>query len=157
MTELTEPFFDRRTFLLGSGSTILAFTGCIGQSEPSGPQNRSYTLTITRPGETLELQIEPAGEVADVIQIHVGDTVEFTITNAAAVPVGIHNHADDAEIVIEPDEQRVMTFEATEAMTGRQEIEGWVAEGEYGEDGAHDEHGGDATSLAIIEVRPRGS
>lgn len=157
MNETSHPIYDRRTFLIAGGSTMLAMAGCLGQSEQSGPQNRSYTLTITRPGDTLELKIEPAGEVADVIQINVGDTVEFTIINEAEVPVGFHNHANDAEIVIETGEQRVMSFEATEAMTGRQEIEGWVVEDEHGEEGAHDEHGGEATSLAIIEVRPRGS
>lgn len=126
--------------------------GCLGGSQPTGPQHRSYALTITRSAETLGLRIEPAGDVADVIQIHVGDTVDFTIVNEAGVPVGYHNHANDAEIVLEPDERREMRFEATEAMTGRQEIEGWVADDEHGGGGGH---GGDATSLAIIEVRPR--
>lgn len=157
MSETSRPTYDRRTFLGASGSTMLVLAGCLGQSEPSGPQHRSYTLTITQPGDTLELQIEPSGEVADVIQINVGDTVEFAILNEADVPVGFHNHANDAEIVIDPGEQREMSFEATEAMTGRQEIEGWVAEGEHDEEGAHGGHGGEATALAIIEVRPRGS
>lgn len=157
MKESIPRFCDRRTFLVAGGATIFALSGCLGDSEPSGPQNRAYTLTITRPEDTLKLQIEPAGEVAGVIRIHVGDTIEFTVINEATVPVGFHNHANDAEVVIEPGGRHVMRFEATEAMTGRQEIEGWVAEGEHGEAGAHDGHGDEATSLAIIEVRPRGS
>lgn len=148
----------RRTVLAAGGSAILSLAGCLSDgSEPSGPQQRSYTLTLTRSGETVELQIDPAGEVADVIQISVGDTVEFTIVNDADVPIGFHNHANDAEIVVVAGAERTMTFEATEAMTGRQEIEGWVAEGADGATETDGEHGGEATTLAVIEVRPRES
>lgn len=157
MNETNRSSYDRRTVVVVSGSAMVGLAGCLGGSEPSGPQNRSYTLTITRPEDTLELQIDPAGDVADVIQIHVGDTIEFTIINESDIPVGFHNHANDAEIVIEPGAQREMGFEATEAMTGRQEIEGWVVDAEDGGEGADDGHGGGATALAIIEVRPRGS
>lgn len=149
----------RRTVLVAGGSALVPLAGCLDGSDPSGPQHRSYTLTITRSGETLELEIRPAGEVADVIQINVGDTVEFTIVNDAGVPVGFHNHANDAELVIEPGEEHVMSFEATEAMTGRQEIEGWVIESEPDGEGHAEEngaHGDGATTLAIIEVRPGG-
>lgn len=149
----------RRTVLVAGGSAMVSLAGCLGGSEPSGSQHRTNTLTITRSGETLELQVEPSGEVEDGIQIRVGDTVEFTIVNEAGVTVGFHNHANDAELVIEPGEEHVLSFEATEAMTGRQEIEGWVAESEHHGEG-HDEenaqHGEVTTALAIIEVRPRG-
>lgn len=145
---------SRRSLLVAAGSALVPLAGCLGGgSEPSGPQERSYTLTILRSGESLDLRIDPAGDVADVIKIRVGDTVHFTVVNQADVPVGFHNHADDVEIVIEPGAERSMTFEATEAMTGRQEIEGWVAEEEHGTG----DHGGEATTLAVIEVRPRGS
>lgn len=152
MNDSVQPAFSRRTVLAAGGATVVSLAGCLGGSEPSGPQRRAYTLTLTRSGGTLGLRIEPAGEVADVIRIHVCDTVEFTVVNEAAVPVGFHNHANDVEFVVEPGQQRATSFEATEAMTGRQEIEGWVVEDEHG--GAHDEHGGEATSLAVIEVRP---
>lgn len=153
---------NRRAVLVSGGAAVLSLAGCLGDgSGASRPQEREYTLTIDRPAETIELQIEPAGDVADVIQINVGDTVGFTIVNEADVPVGLHNHANDAEHVLEPGAQQAETFEATEAMTGRQEIEGWVVE--HGDDGTggHDErdgeHGEAATTLAVIEIRPRGS
>lgn len=149
----TMPSVRRRTVLVGGGLTMVSLAGCLGGSEPGGPQHHSYTLTLTRSGEALELRIEPAGEVEDVIQVRVGDAVEFTIENDAGVPVGVHNHANDAEIVIEPGDERTMEFEATEAMTGRQVLEGWVVEAGDGADG----HGEEATELAIIEVRPEGS
>lgn len=145
---------DRRTVIVAGASTMVSLAGCLGGSGPSAPQQRALTLTITRPDGTLELQIQPSGEVADVIRIHVGDTVEFTIVNEARVPVGFHNHATDAEIVIEPDDQAAMRFEATEAMTGRQELEGWVVADEQDGNGDHT-HGDEATTLGVIEVRPR--
>lgn len=146
------PSLRRRTVLVGGGLTMASLAGCLGGSDPGGPQHRTYTLTLTRSGEALDLQIDPAGEVEDVIQVRVGDTVEFTIENEAGVPVGLHNHANDAEIDIDPGDERTIGFEATEAMTGRQVIEGWVVEAGDGADG----HGEDATELAIIEVRPAG-
>lgn len=140
---------------------MLTLTGCLGNgSDRGGPEQRTYTLTLTRSGETVEMTVDPAGEVADVIEINVGDTVEFTIVNEADAPVGFHSHANDAELVVDAGEERVMTFEATEAMTGRQEIEGWVARrGDGGEGGGGEPNGGHgdaATTLAVIEVRPRG-
>lgn len=158
MTGPRHHLVDRRSVLATASTALVSLAGCVGGGpESAGPQQRAYTLTLTHTGEAPEVKIEPAGEVADVIQINVGDTVEFTIVNEADVAIGFHNHANDAEIVIEPGEQRMMGFEATEAMTGRQEIEGWVSES--GEDGTqdHGEHGGEAISLAVIEVRPRGS
>lgn len=147
----------RRTALAFGGATVATFAGCLGGPEPSGPRHRIYTLTITRPDEALELRIEPAGEVADVIQVRVGDTVEFTVVNETAVQVGFHNHADDVEFVVEPGDQREVSFEATEAMTGRQEIEGWVAEAGQEEEGERGGHGGGEATLGVIEVRPRSS
>lgn len=141
----------RRTTLVAAG---MAFAGCLGSPADEGPQERTYALTVTRSEGTLAMQVEPAGDVEDVIRVSVGDTVTFTIANEAAVPVGVHNHADDATVVVEPGATRDLGFEATEAMTGRHEIEGWVAE-----EGAADpdDHAEDATVLAIVEVRPRGS
>lgn len=154
MTDSEQPLVDRRTVLIAGGSAMASISGCLDGSDSSGPQARSYTLAITRSDESFGLQIQPAGDVSGVIQINVGDTVEFTIINEADVPVGFHNHANDAEIVIDPGETRTMSFEATEAMTGRQEIEGWSAEdGNGGGEG----HGSEASTLAIIEVRPSGS
>lgn len=139
---------------MGAAGGLAALAGCVGGGPgASTPQRLAYTLTITRSGDTLEMRVEPAGDVADVIRINVGDTVEFTVVNEAGVPVGVHNHATDAEFVVEPGGRRETSFEATEAMTGRQEIEGWVADDGSGGGG----HGADATALAVIEVRPRGS
>lgn len=150
------PPCTRRHFVLAMGSAMLSLAGCNGRGRSdSGPQEREYTLTITTEGDTIHLQIEPAGEVEDVIQVNVGDTVTFTVVNNTAAPIGFHNHATDAEIILEPGEERVMTFEATDAMTGRQEIEGWVADSN--DEVSDGDHGGDASTLAIIEVRPRGS
>lgn len=146
---------------MAGGTAMLSLVGCIGGGpEDSGPQERQYTLTIAASDETIEMQVTPAGEVADVIQVYVGDTVEFTILNEADDPVGFHNHANDAEVMIEPGREHVMTFEATEAMTGRHEIEGWLAAGNQGhadDEEDHGEHGESTTTLAIIEVRPQGS
>lgn len=154
MTDAMDATIDRRSVLLAGGAGVVSLAGCLG-TDPgsSGPQERTYTLTITRPKETLESRIEPAGEIADVVRVHVGDTVEFTVVNETDVPVGVHNHANDAEVVIGPGERRVLAFEASEAMTGRQEVEGWVADA--GDEEAPDGHGAEATVLAVIEVRPR--
>lgn len=146
----------RRAFLAVGASVLVPVAGCLGGGpDASGPEEHAYTMTITRPGETLELRIEPTPDVADVIQMHVGDTAEFTVLNRADDPVGFHNHATDSEITIEPGAERTVAFDATEAMVGRQEIEGWVVEDGTGSE----DHGGhgDATTLVVIEVRPRGS
>lgn len=138
-----------------AGVVLVPLAGCSdGETESSGPQERSYTLTITSDSDTLEMQIDPAGDVEDVIQINVGDTVKFTVENEADSPVGFHNHANDEQVVIDAGGAHETSFEATEAMTGRQEIEGWIATADGDDSG--DGHGGDATTLAIIEVRPRG-
>lgn len=139
--------------LAGVAGGLAALAGCLGGPGASTPQRLAYTLTITRSGDSLEMRIDPAGDVADVIRINVGDTVEFTVVNEAGVPVGVHNHATDTEFVVDPGDQRGTSFEATEAMTGRQEIEGWVADDGSGGSA----HGEDAITLAVIEVRPRGS
>lgn len=157
----------RRTVLVAAGSGVGGLAGCIDTpAGGSGPERREFALTISRSGDALEMRIDPAGDVEDVIRIFVGDTVRFDIANETDVPVGVHNHATDVEIVLDAGGQRTMAFEATEAMIGRHEIEGWVADDEHGDgeddgegDGEQDDggHGSGTTSLAVLEVRPRGS
>lgn len=154
MTDTGHYTGTRRTMIVAGFSGLIGISGCLEGATGGGPESREFTLTIIRTDEQLELQIEPEGEVADVITISVGDTVEFMIINDTEVSVGFHNHATDAEIVLDPGEDRDMAFEATEAMTGRQELEGWIVETEDSGGSTHDT---EATSLAVIEVRPRGS
>lgn len=150
------PIVGRRT-VLGSGvAGLVALAGCLDNPfGSSGPRERTYEITVSRSGEALAVSIEPSSDVEDVVQVNVGDTVTFDIVNDAGAPVGIHNHATDEEIVVEAGGERTTEFEATESMTGRHEIEGWIAEDDSGT--AEGEHGEDATALAVLEVRPRGS
>lgn len=157
MTTQRTPLLRRRRLMKTGVAAAFALAGCVNLgSDDAGPQELSFTLTLTRSDGSLDLQIEPPPAVEDVIRIHVGDSVEFTIRNDTDDPIGFHNHANDAEVVIEPGADRTMAFEATEAMVGRQAIEGWVAQQDHGTGGNHT-HDGESTTLAIIEVRPRGS
>lgn len=142
----------RRTVLLTGGSAVVGLAGCLSTGSDGGPEERSFTLTLTRSETGIEGTIEPAGAVADVVQVAVGDSVTFTVLNDAEVSIAIHNHADDTEEIVDAGDDTELSFEATEAMTGRHEIEGWVVEEADGA-GDHDA----ATTLVVIEVRPRGS
>lgn len=141
----------RRAVLLAVG-TAVAGAGCLGDPGSDGPRAHTVSLTLTRADGSVEASVESGGPVSDVVQVNVGDSVTFTVRNDADVPVGVHNHADDAEVVVDPGGETDLSFEATEAMTGRHEVEGWLAE-----DGEAGEHGAGATTLVVIEVRPRGS
>lgn len=142
----------RRSVLVAGTVAAASLAGCSGGREP---QKRTFTLTISRTDQTLHLRVDPAGDVQDVIRVYVGDTVEFVIVNEADVAVGFHNHATDAEFIIDPGDTREESFEASEAMTGRQEIEGWViqSDGDGSSDSGH--HPAEVTTIAIIEIRPR--
>lgn len=133
---------------------MASVAGCLGDfSGSSGPRERTFQLTIDESGGSLDARIEPEGDVEGVVQVNVGDTVTFDVVNEAGTPVGVHNHATGEEVVIEGGGESTMEFEASEAMTGRQEVEGWLASDDSGEGG----HGGSATTLLVVEVRPRGS
>lgn len=148
------PKTNRRAFLLSTAAGITAVAGCLGDlSGDSGPRERSFSVTITTSGAEPDGTVEGA-EVEDVVQVHVGDTVSFTFSNDAGEPVGVHDHASDAEIVIEPGDEGTMEFEVTEAMIGRQEIEAWFVDDTGNRENG--EHGADATPIVIVEVRPRG-
>lgn len=145
----------RRTVLVTGVSGLVSVSGCFGDiSGGNGHGPHTYELTIDRPGQDLEMRIESGGESRDVIRIHVGDTAVLHISNDAGDAVGVHNHANDEQVVIESGTEQTMEFEATEEMTGRHEIEGWTAEGDG--NGTPAEHGADAASLGVIEVRPGG-
>lgn len=144
----------RRGFLLGVTTSVVAVAGCQDVlSEDSGPQERSFDVTISasngEPAGTVE-----GADIEDVVQVHVGDTVHFTFINDTGDSVGVHDHASDAELLVEPGAAQSLEFEVTEAMTGRQEIEAWFA-AEADESAAS--HETDATTIVIVEVRPRGS
>ena len=162
----------RRAVLLAGVPVVGSLAGCLGGiAGGSGPQERTYEVTITRSGGTLQASVDPSGDTAGVVQVNVGDTVTFDVTNEAGVPVGVHNHATDEEVVVEAGGSTTMEFEAVESMTGRHELEGYVAEGtegghSEGTEGNHSEgtaegaeggHGGETTPLIVIEVRPRGA
>lgn len=146
---------DRRTFIVGVVASVVAVPGCLDvRSSNSGPQERTFTVTITteegEPAGTIE-----GADIEDVAQIHVGDTVTFTFTNDTEQPVGVHDHATDAEIMIDPGMEQRIEFEATESMIGRQEIEAWFPDETDSE--TNDGHTADATPIVIVEVRPQGS
>lgn len=146
---------DRRTFLVSAVTCVVAVPGCLDlRSSTSGPQERTFTVTITTNNGEPAGSIEGA-DIEDVAQLHVGDTVTFTFTNETDQPVGVHDHATDAEIVIDPRMEEHIEFEATESMIGRQEIEAWFPEETASE--TNDGHTADATPIVIVEVRPQGS
>lgn len=147
------PAVSRRDMLGCAGAAIVGIAGCI-EGETDGPQERTYRLTLTRSGETIEGTVEPAGPVSDVVQITVGDSVALVVQNDADIPLGVHNHANDAEVIVDPGTVSDLSFEATEPMTGRQEVEAWDAEGDAAES---EGHGADASIVLYIEVRPEGS
>lgn len=146
------PGLGRRTFLLGAVAGIASTAGCPDAlSGPSGPEDRSFDVTITAAdGELTGVVAE--SDIEDVVQVRVGDTATFTFANETADPVGVHDHASDSEVVVTPGDERSISFQVTEAMIGRQEIEAWVADETAEEDG----HGTDATAIVVVEVRPRG-
>lgn len=127
--------------------------GCVGSlTDDDGPQERSFDVSITVSDGGPEATVEEA-EVEDVVQVYVGDTVRFSFTNNTETRLGVHDHASDAEIVVDPGQQESIEFDVRESMIGRQEIEAWLAsEGDEGEG-----HGAGATPIVIVEVRPRGS
>lgn len=149
------PRTNRRVFLLGTATGVSAVAGCLGSlSGDTGPRERSFSVTVTA-SDGEPVGVVEAAEIEDVVQVHVGDTVSFTFSNDTDEPVGVHDHASDAEIVIAPADEQTLEFEVTEAMIGRQEIEAWFAD-DAGDQGAA-EHAGDATPIVIVEVRPRGN
>lgn len=146
---------SRRALLSASAAGVAAAAGCLGVlPDRSGPQERRFDVAITTADDELVGTVEGA-DVEDVVQVHVGDTAVFTFANGTADPVGVHDHASDADVVIDPGAEQTMAFEVTEAMIGRQEIEAWFADetDRQGDDG----HGVDATAIVVVEVRPRGS
>lgn len=149
------PGMSRRVFLLGTATGAAASAGCLDMlPSESGPQKRTFDVTITVSDGELAGTVAEA-DVEDVVQVQVGDTAVFTFANETNELVGVHDHASDAEIVIDPDGEQTMEFEVTEAMIGRQEIEAWFAgETDQQEDGGH---GREATAIVIVEVRPQGS
>lgn len=147
------PGLTRRAVLLGAAG-LTATTGCLSLSGESAPQERTFTVTIT------ENDGVPAGSVADamvegVVRVFVGDTATFTFVNEADRAVGVHDHASDEELVVEPGARGSVEYEATEAMVGRQEIEAWFTGESEGQQGGG--HRADATSIVVVEVRPQGS
>lgn len=146
---------SRRALLLASASGVAASAGCLDMlPNESGPQERTFDVTISTADSELVGTVADA-DVEDVVQVHVGDTAVFTFANETDQPVGVHDHASDAEVVIDPAGEQTIEFEVTEAMIGRQEIEAWFAdETDQQED---DGHGMDTTAIVIVEVRPRGS
>lgn len=145
----------RRVLLLGGATGVASFAGCLDVlSNDSGPQERSFDVTITTADGELVGTVAGA-DIEDVVQVHVGDTAVFTFTNETDESVGVHDHASDTEVVIDPAGEQTLEFEVTEAMIGRQEIEAWVADEE--DQGEDDGHSPDATAIVIVEVRPRGS
>lgn len=113
---------------------------------PDASHPHPFTLAITRCADGLETTVEPAGDIADGNQVHAGDIVDVAITNRADVPDGVHNHADDAERG-----ERMLTLDATEAVTGGHELVGWIADEGHG--GSHEAV---ATTPADIAGRPPG-
>lgn len=147
------PTTSRRALLLGAATGVAASAGCLGGlSGDDGPRERSFDVAITAPDGELVGTVAGA-DVEDVVQVRVGDTAAFAFGNETDAPVGVHDHASGAEVVIDPGGERTTEFEVTEAMIGRQEIEAWFADEA---DPRDDGHGVDATTIVIVEVRPRG-
>lgn len=146
---------SRRSLLLAGSSGIAALAGCLdGFSEESGPQERSFEVTITTSDGQLVGTVAEA-DVEDVVQVHVEDTVVFTFVNETGDLVGVHDHASDSDVRVASGGEQTIEFEVTEAMIGRQEIEAWFADETDQEDA--EGHEQDATAIIIVEVRPRGS
>lgn len=145
----------RRALVLAGVSGAVSLAGCGSLfGGDGGPQDRSFDVEVTLTGGELQGTVAGAGDVEDVVQVNVGDTVTFTFTNGTDEGIGVHDHATDAEVVLEPGGEETMEFEVRESMVGRQEIEAWLLE-EGVEDA--DSHGADATTIVIVEARPRGS
>lgn len=170
--------FTRRTVVTIGGVGLAALAGCTslpGGGE-SGPQERTFEITIREENGALAATIEPQSEAEGVIQVNVGDDVTFTLENTLDHGVGVHNHVTDQEVTIEAGSSRTMEFTPTEEQVGRHELEAFESdhqEDDHGEsedghdenedehdetetdhDESEDDHGG--TSLAVIEVRPQG-
>lgn len=145
----------RRALLWASATGVAAAAGCLdvlpGERDP---QERTFDVAITTADDELVGTVEGA-DVEDVVQVYVGDTAVFTFANRTDEPVGVHDHASDADVAIDPGGEQTLEFEVTEAMIGRQEVEAWFADETDRREG--DGHGADATAIVIVEVRPRGS
>lgn len=146
---------SRRTLLLAIAPGAAAVAGCSNPlAEETGPQERSFDVTITREDGEPTGRVD-AADVEDVVQVNVGDTVHFTFTNETDEAVGVHDHATDEEFAIDAGGDGTLEYDATEEMIGRQDIEAWfTADAEADGDEVHD---ADATTLIVVEVRPQGS
>lgn len=176
MNEVGRDPVSRRAVLGASASALASLAGCLGNSSGGNqPEEREFDLTITRSGGALDATLDPESDTPGVVTVGVGDSVTFAVTNEASVPVGLHDHATDSELVLEPDASQTLQFTPTDSMVGRHEIEGYATEGGGGDDhgGDHDHdhgdgstaqetsgsddtggHGGETVTLLTVEIRP---
>lgn len=147
---------SRRALLAAGLAGAASTAGCLGRFTPGGSGSRTLTYELTLTGSTPDpdLEISPAPDVEGVISIGVGDEVTLEVTNGLDAAFAVHNHVTDEETTVEAGDTATQSFEVIEAMVGRHELEGFVSDGE-GEDG-EGEHGDQATTLAVVEVRPAG-
>lgn len=147
---------DRRALILAGATGIATVSGCVDpRSGGSEPQERTFEVRIRRSDGALVGSVPEAGEDG-VVRVYEGDTAAFRFRNETADGVAVHEHASDTAVVVDAGGERTIEFEVTAAMVGRQEIEAWAPE-EGPDDGAGDGHGTDATTILVVEVRPRGS
>lgn len=156
-TDHTGVTVRRRTVLFAGATGIAATAGCLGAlSSDSGPQDHTFTVSITRSNGELSGRVAEATDVEDVVQVAVGDSVTLEFVNETDAYVGVHDHATDTEAIVDPGGETTMTFDVSEAMVGRRNIEAWIADDTARAENG-DTHGADATTIVVIEVRPQGS
>lgn len=145
MNEGGQVSVSRRELVGASVCTLASLAGCLGGSSGAdGTDEHEFDLTITRSDGELGITLEPESDTPGVVTVGVGDSVTFTIINDANIAVGLHDHATDRELVLEPDASQTLQFTPTDSMVGRHEIEGYRATGDGGgDDHGDDDHGGD--------------
>lgn len=169
---------SRRTVLAAGATGVAATSGCLGAlTGGGGPEERSITLAISGSMSEPSVAITPEPAVEGVVTVGVGDAVTLEFANELDSDFGVHNHVTDGETVVEAGGTATESFDVTEAMVGRHELEGFspgehsegteTHEGEHGDEmgtetGTHEggdqseeegEHVGEVT-LVVVEVRP---
>jgi hypothetical protein len=148
MNEGGQVSVSRRELVGASVCTLAGLAGCLGSSSGAdGTDEHEFDLTVTQSDGELGVTVEPERNTPGVVTVGVGDSVTFTIINDANIAVGLHDHATDRELVLEPDASQTLQFTPTDSMVGRHEIEGYRATGDGDHDHEHghgdDDHGDD--------------